>query len=404
MTADETMGQGANEKLAALHGTKVVDMALFGPGPFCATILGDLGAEIIKVHEPDPERRGSPISLQFPDYPSFPGLRNCRMMGLNLKSEDGRRILYELAESADVMTESFRPGVVKRLGVDYATIEKLNPRVVYASITGYGQDGPYRDLVGHDINYASIGGLIGMTGRPGDAPVIPGTLIGDFAAGGMSAAIGILAALAARERTGKGQYVEVSMTDAIVGMMAEWMNPYFDAGIVLKRGESMFTGEWPWYNIYETKDGKHISIGAVEPQFYANLCELLGCADLIQHQYAEGAKREEIFRVFRQAFLTKSRDGWVDILRQKDTCVGPVYSIDEVASDPQLLSRGTIRDMPHPDLGSVRRVGPLLRLSASPFEVRNWCKRPGQHTEEVLLELGYDAARTDELRRAGVIG
>jgi crotonobetainyl-CoA:carnitine CoA-transferase CaiB-like acyl-CoA transferase len=388
----------------ALGGIRVLDMALFGPGPFCATILGDLGAEIIKVHDPDPASRGGTIMLQFPDYPTFPGLRNCRMMGLNLKTEDGRSIFHQLARSADVVTESFRPGVVDRLGVDYDTVGKLNPRIVYASITGFGQDGPYRDLVGHDINYASIGGLVGMTGRSGEAPVIPGTLIGDFAAGGMSAAIGILAALAARERTGAGQYVDVSMTDAIVGLMAEWINPYLDAGIVLKRGESMLTGQWPWYNIYETGDGKYLSIGAIEPQFYANLCELLGCEEYTEHQYAEGARRDEIFRVFRQTFLTRSRDEWVDILTQKDTCVGPVHSIDEIASDPQLRARGMIREMPHPELRSVKRVGPFIRLSASPFEVRNWCRRPGQHTDEILHELGYDAPRIAEMRQSGAIG
>jgi crotonobetainyl-CoA:carnitine CoA-transferase CaiB-like acyl-CoA transferase len=398
------MGEVMREKrVPALDGIRVVDMALFGPGPFCATILGDLGADIIKVHDPDPSSRGGTIMLQFPDYPSFPGLRNCRMMGLNLKSDDGRAVFHELARSADVVTESFRPGVVQRLGIDYEAVRKINPRVVYASTTGFGQDGPYRDLVGHDINYASIGGLIGMTGRPGEVPVLPGTLIGDFAAGGMSAAIGILAALAARARTGEGQYVDVSMTDAIVGLMAEWINPYLDAGAVLERGRSMFTGKWPWYNIYETRDGKYISVGAIEPQFYVRLCEALGCEEFVDHQYAEDATRGEMFRVFREKFLSRDRDEWVSILRQKDTCVGPVYSLDEVASDPQLLSRGIIRDMPHPGLGSVKRVGPFVRLSDSPFEVRNWCQRPGQHTEEVLLELGYDAARIDGLRQAGVI-
>ena len=391
------------EMPAALQGIRVLDMAWVGPGPFCATLLGDLGAEIIKIHEPHPERRGGPILFQLPDSPTFPGLRNCKTIGLDLKAEDGRSIFYELAKTADVVMESYRPGVMKRLGVDYDTIKKINPEIVYASVTGYGQDGPYRDVVGHDINYISIGGLLGMTGTAGGAPVIPGTPIADFAAGGMSAALAIVAALMARERTGKGQFVDVSMTDAIVALMAEWINPYLVYGIVSKRGETWLTGQWPWYNVYETKDGKHISIGAVETWFYANLCRLLGREDFIQHQFAEGEKRDEIFRYFRQTFLTKTRDEWVKILRQKDTCVAPVYSIDELASDPQLTARGMISEMPHPVLGGVKQVGSMLKLSDSPFQVRNWSTRFGQHTDEILLELGYDAARIDKLRQAGAI-
>jgi crotonobetainyl-CoA:carnitine CoA-transferase CaiB-like acyl-CoA transferase len=391
------------EMPAALQGIRVLDMAWVGPGPFCATLLGDLGAEIIKIHEPHPERRGGPILFQLPDSPTLPGLRNCKTIGLDLKAEDGRSIFYELAKTADVVMESYRPGVMKRLGVDYDTIKKINPEIVYASVTGYGQDGPYRDVVGHDINYISIGGLLGMTGTAGGAPVIPGTPIADFAAGGMSAALAIVAALMARERTGKGQFVDVSMTDAIVALMAEWINPYLVYGIVSKRGETWLTGQWPWYNVYETKDGKHISIGAVETWFYANLCRLLGREDFIQHQFAEGEKRDEIFRYFRQTFLTKTRDEWVEILRQKDTCVAPVYSIDELASDPQLTARGMISEMPHPVLGSVKQVGSMLKLSDSPFQVRNWSTRFGQHTDEILLELGYDAARIDALRQAGAI-
>ncbi len=404
MASDETRKRiRGGGMTAALQGIRVLDMALVGPGPFCATLLGDLGAEIIKIHEPHPEERGGPIVLQFPDSPTFPGLRNCKTMGLNLKAEDGRSIFYELAKTADVVTESFRPGVMKRLGVDYHAIKRYNPGIVYASITGFGQDGPYRDVVGHDINYIAFGGLLGMTGNAGGAPAIPGTPIADFAAGGMSAAIAILAALMARERGGEGQFVDVSMTDAVVGLMSEWINPYLVWGIVSKRGESWLTGQWPWYNVYETKDGKYISIGAIEPWFYANLCQLLGREDFMQHQYAEGEKRDEIFQYFKQTFLTRTQDEWLEILRQKDTCVAPVYSIDELCADPQLIARGMITEMPHPVLGSVKQVGSMLRLSGSPFQVRNWSSRFGQYTEELLLELGYDAARIDSLRQAGII-
>ena len=397
------MGARGSKRLA-LQGIRVLDMAWFGPGPFCATILGDLGADIVKIHEPDPERRGGLSKYALPDSPAFPGIRNCRVMGLDLKAKEGRTIFGELAKTADVVIESYRPGVTKRLGIDYKAIKKINPKIVYASMTSYGQDGPYRDLPGHDINYISIGGLLGLTGEYGGAPVLPGTLVADLAAGGMSAAIGILAALTSRVETGKGQFVDVSITDGIVALMSMWINPYLAYGLDFERGNTIFTGHYPWYNVYQTKDGKYISIGTFEPWFYANLCQLLGRDDFIEHQFAEGEKREEIFQYFKRIFLTKSRDEWVEILRQKDTCVAPVYSIDELVSDPQLLARGVIKEMPHPVLGTVKQVGSMLKMSDSPFQVRNWSTRFGQHTEEILKEAGYNTSRIKSLRKAGVIG
>jgi crotonobetainyl-CoA:carnitine CoA-transferase CaiB-like acyl-CoA transferase len=387
----------------ALEGIRILDMAWLGPGPFCANMLGDLGADVIKIYEAHPERRGGPVMFLF-DPAMQPGFRNCRTMGLNLKAEEGRSIFCDLAKNADVIMEGFRPGVVKRLGVDYDTIKKINPRIVYASLTGFGQDGPYHNLVGHDINYIGIGGLLGLTGPAGGAPVIPGTVIADFAAGGMSSAIGILAALMARERTGMGQFVDMSMTDAVVESTSMQISPYLLNGMVPKKGETMFTGHYPWYNVYETRDGKYISIGALEPWFFANLCELLGCEQLIEHQFAEGEKRDEIFKYFRETFLSKTRDEWVAILQQKDTCVAPVYDINELESDPQLIARRMIIEADHPTMGRVKQVGSMHKLSDSPVEVRNWSIRFGQHTEEIILELGYDKTHIDELFKAEVIG
>lgn len=387
----------------ALEGIRVLDMAWVGPGPFCATILGDLGAEIIKIHEPDPEKRGGLVKFAFPNAPDFPGLRNCRVIGLDLKSDAGRSIFFQLAKTSDVVMEGYRPGVMKRLGVDYRAVKKVNPKMVYASLSGYGQNGPYRDLVGHDLNYIAMGGLLGLTGSKGGCPVPPGTLVGDLAGGGMAAAIGILAALISRQETGKGQFVDISVTDGIVAIMYMWLNPHFTYGLNYERGDTIFTGHYPWYNVYETKDGKYITVAAFEPWFYANLCQLLGREDFIEHQYAEGEKKEEIAQYFKKIFLTRTRDEWVEILKQKDTCVAPVYSIDEVATEPHLLARGVICEMPHPVLRKVKQVGSMLKMSSSPFKVRNWARKFGEHTDEILKELGYDAKRIKALRKKGVI-
>lgn len=218
--------------------------------------------------------------------------------------------------------------------------------------------------------------------------------------------IGILAALMGRGNTGKGQYVDVSMTDAIVELMMPVLFPMLLGQVVSEKGETIATGEQPrpWYNVYETKDGKYISVGSVEPWFYANLCHLLGREDFIEHQYAEGEKREEIQRYFTETFLTKTRDKWLEILRQKDTCVAPVYSPGEVVSDPHFRARGMIVEVDHPTLGRAKQIGSMIKLSESPFEARNWSQRFGQHTEEILLDLGYGEKRIKELFEAEVIG
>ena len=386
----------------ALDGIRILDMAWLGPGPFCSFMLGDLGADVIHIYEAHPERRGGPVLMLFDS--TRPGLRNCRTMGLDLKSEDGKKVFMNLVKTADVVMEGFRPGVVKRLGVDYDVVKEVNPRIVYASLSGYGQDGPYRDMVGHDINYISLSGLLGLTGKKDGEPVVPGAVIGDFT-GGMSAAIGILAALVSRVKTGKGQYIDMSMTDAVVDLNSMEINNYLqNPAAVPRKGETMFTGSYPWYNVYETKDGKYISIGSLEPWFFANLCQLLGCEEFTPYEFDEGEKRDEIFKYFREKFLTRTRDEWVELLSQKDVCVAPVYDIDELESDPHLVARRMVVESDHPIKGRVKHVGSMHKLSDSPVEVRNWATAYNQHTDEILREIGYDDSHIQQLREADVIG
>lgn len=390
----------------ALEGIKIIDLTRLGPGPYCTMLLADLGADVIKI-EPGGGRAALAIQPQSTEEEERGRAynaegRNKRSIVLNLKIDQAREVFYKLAEQADVIADEFRPGVVKRLGVDYETIREINPRIIYCSITGYGQDGPYAQLPGHDINYISTGGAQSMIGPRGGPPVMTVNLIGDYAAGGMQAALGITAALMARERTGKGQHVDIAMTDGVVSLMHGEAAGYFATGRVPTRGDLLVIGGAPFYGIYETKDSKYVSIGALEPWFYENLCRALGREDLIAYEWNQ-EKWDEIASSFREIFLTKTRDEWVELLRQTDVCVAPVNSVDEVFSDPQVVHRKMVVEIDHPTLGKVKQVGISIKLSETPGAVRSTAPRPGQHTEEILRSLGYTKEGIAELRESGAV-
>ena len=388
--------------VAALDGIKILDMARLGPGPHCSQILGDLGAEVIRVEEPGRgEGRRAGRIIRFPGDAAI--RRNSRSISLNLKKDEAREVFYKLAKTADVIMDGFRPGVVKRLGVDYESIKALNPSIIYIALTGYGQDGPYSGYVGHDLNYQGLTGMLGMTGRSDGPPVVPGNTVADNAGGGMNAVISILVALVARERTGAGQYIDMAMVDGLMTMMFLTIDDYLTTGDVPRRGETLLTGRYPWYNVYETKDGKYVSVAAIEPWFYENLCRLLGREDLASEQYAEGKKRDEIFAAFGEIFRTKTRDEWVSELMPAETCVAPVYDIDEVAADPHLRHRGMIVDVKQAGKEPRSQVGVMVKLSETPGEIRSPGPELGQDTAEVLKELGYDGAAIEALRRAEAI-
>jgi crotonobetainyl-CoA:carnitine CoA-transferase CaiB-like acyl-CoA transferase len=385
----------------ALNGIKIINMCWIGPGAFCTEMLSDLGADVIRISDVDP---GKHSALPMMVFDAYPGLRNCRTLGVNLKTEEGREVFADLAKSADVMMEGFRPGVSKRLGIDYDTLKEINPRIVYASLSGYGQDGPYRDIVGHELNYIAISGLLDLTGPKGGTPAIPGAVVADWS-GGLSAGISILAALIARDRTGKGQCLDISITDAITEVTSMQTNPYlYKRGIVPKRGETIWNGMYPWYNVYETKDKKHITIATLEPKFFANLCRLLNCEEFVPHQFDDGEKRDEMFRFFGEKFKTKTRDEWVELLMYADTCFAPVLGIDEVEFDPQLIARQMILESDHPTAGRLKQIGSMHKLSDSPVEVRNWVTGFGQHTDEILREIGYTDNHISKLRDIGAVG
>jgi len=390
----------------ALEGIKIIDLTRLGPGPYCTMLLADMGADVIKV-EAGGGRAAQVIETMDAEVEERRRAfnaegRNKRSIVLNLKMGGAREVFYKLVKDSDVVVEEFRPGVLKRLGADYENISKINPGIILCSITGYGQDGPYAQVPGHDINYMSTAGAQSMIGPRGGPPVMTFNLIGDYSGGSMQAALGITLALIARERTGRGQHVDISMTDGIISLMHGEAAGYFDTGRVPTRGDLLSIGGAPFYGVYETKDGKYVSIAALEPWFYANLCELLGREDLLPYEW-DAAKCDELSAEFRKIFRTKTRDEWVKLLRQKDVCVAPVNSVNEVFEDPQVIQREMAVEIEHPTLGRVKQVGIGIKLSDTPGEVRSVAPKPGQHTDEIMLELGYARESIAELRGSGAI-
>jgi len=391
--------------MLALEGIRILDLSRLAPGPYCTMILADLGADVLKIEPP-----GSGIPFFAPPveedrwYAYNAHDRNKRSMVLNLKTEEGRQIFHHLSEGADVVVEGFRPGAVKRLGVDYDTLKIKNPRIIYCSISGYGQREPYSHLPGHDPNYIAVTGALSLIGPKDNAPSLPPNLLADFAGGGLQAAVAILAALIVRARTGTGQYLDIAMLDGVMSLMASEMSQYFISGKVPRRGETWNTGGEPWGGVYETKDGGYISVAAGEPHFRQNLCKALGCDDLIPDQNATGKKRVEIFRRFKKAFLLKKRDEWFDLLIKADVPAGPVNSLEEAVNNEHILHRRMVIEVEHPIFGTVRQVGIIPTLSETPGQVRHLGVKPGEHTAEVLTSLGYTQEDMDRLRGKGVIG
>lgn len=405
--------------MLALEDIKILDLAHLPPGALCTMILGDLGADVIKIEAPaGAGGRGAGVNASLSGeekdkQAAFDALnRNKRSIGLNLRSEKGRQIFYRLAETTDVIVEGFRPGVVKRLGVDYEEIKTINPRVIYCSLSGYGQDGPYSSLPGHDVNYISIAGALGLLGTSDGPPIVPLNLLADFAGASLHGVIGILSALVARYKTGVGQYVDIAYTDGVMSLLTWFISNYFSSGAMFKKGETWLHGAYPYYGVYEAKDGKYVSLGCVEPWFWENLCRALGKEEYIPYHVSpehflhkpEGEKWEEISSSLKQVFLTKTRDEWFEFLTKKDVPVGKVYTLDEVFRDPQVLHRQMVVEIEHPTLGKVKQAGIAIKLSETPGKIRRLSPLFGEHTEEILMGLGYTQTQISELHQAKVIG
>ena len=377
----------------SLSGIRVLDLSRLLPGPYCSMILADHGAEVIAVED----RRFKEDELFF-----RPINRNKRHMSLNLKTAEGRDIFYKLAEKSDVMLEGFRPGVVKRLGVDYDTVRKINPAIIYCSISGYGQDGPLRDRVGHDVNYMATAGLLGLIGPEKGPPSIPGVQFADIAGGSMNGVVGILLALYARTISGKGQYIDISMTDGLLGYLS--LPHYFaqKSGHPPCRGNALLSHRYGCYNTYETADGRFVAIGAVENRFWAELCNLLGLEEYADLQY-DDACRVEIIERLRDCFSRKTRDEWNSILADRDVCYSEVLDYHEVLDSRLFRERGTIVDRRKEDGSVIPELGIAVKLSETPGSLRTGPADFGADTERVLVELGYSGEQINDFAKRAVI-
>ncbi len=382
-----------------LQGIRVLDLSRHAPGPYCTMLFADLGADVVMVEAPPGAARQIDEEMGIADRTKVfvPMNRNKRSIGLDLKSEAGREACLRLAQKADIVVESFRPGVATRLGVDYEAMRRCNPGVIYCSVTGYGQTGPYAQLPGHDLNYISVAGTLGMIGWPDQPPAIPINVIADFAGGGLYAAFSILAALQSRNRTGEGQYIDMAMCDGVMSLACLAASDYYASGEPPRPGRYFLNGAYPCYNVYQASDGKWLSIGCMEPWFWKNLCEMLGCEQYTEHQFDE-PYFPEIFAFLRRKIREKTRDEWFAEMAAREVCATPVYGIDEALEDPHNRAREMVATIEHPQYGKITQIGVAPKFSATPGRVRTLAPKRGENTEEVLREAGFTEEEIAKIR------
>ena len=392
--------------MGALNGVKVLDLSRLLPGPYCTLMMADYGAEVIKIEEPG---NGDYIRWRKPAIEGIGARhltinRNKKSVELNLKTDEGKEIFKKLAAEADVILESFRPGVMDRLGLGYEEISKINEGIVYCSLTGYGQTGPYRDLPGHDVNYIGYSGILGLIGEKDGKPVIPGVQVADLGGGALMALSGICIALFHKERTGKGQYIDVSMMDGAVTWLYAAASDYFASGKTPQRGSNRLDGHFAFYNVYETKDHKYLSVGAAEAKFWKRICELVGKTEWIELHEGPEEVQEYLKKELTELFKQKDQKEWLDLLAMEDTCVGPVNDIEQIFTDPQIMEREMFKEMEHPIAGAIRQIGFPIKFSHTPGKLHSHAPILGEHTEEFLLQLGYTNENINSFRNSGVIG
>ena len=380
-----------------LEGVTVLVLASVGPAARAARWLADWGATVVEVG-PIPRDRDLQITPPAHAYAAHRGMR--RLM-VDLQAENGRDAFLRLAAKADVVIESFRPGVVDRLGVGYEAVRVLNPGIVYCSTTGYGQTGPRSSWAGHDLNYLAVGGYLHCSGRDErGGPALPGATVADSAAGGLHAVAAVCAALVARAATGEGVHLDVSVADGVLALMSLAIDEHLAEGVQPGPREGLLTGRYAWYDLYQAGDGGWLAVAAIEPKFFANLCHILGCEQWIDRQYDDDV--ETMRADFTAAFASRSRDDWVAELAPADACVSPVLDVPGVVADGQYGARGAFVEVTHPTSGRLRQVGAPLARQVDPvvLEIPDWTATA---TEELLDEVGVAPDTVTAWRAAGVI-
>jgi crotonobetainyl-CoA:carnitine CoA-transferase CaiB-like acyl-CoA transferase len=390
----------------ALDGFRVLDMTQVLAGPYCTMTLADMGADVIKVEGPDRTARQMGFAMTGEDGAAFLALnRNKRSFTVDLKDDDGRRALLDLVATADVFVENYRPGVTTRLGIDFAALSAINPRLVYASISGFGQTGPYAQRPGYDIIAQGMSGIMSVTGAPGGPPMKAGLPVTDLAAG-LIAANAILAALLARGRTGEGQHVDTSLFEAGLSMSVWESAQVWATGDVPGPLGSAHRGSAP-YQALRAADG-HLIVAANKPHFWRNLCAVLGRPELEDDaRFATNADRlahlDELVPELESALAGRTVADWVDTLLAANVPAGPILDYGQSLTDPHTLARGMVQELDHPVEGTLRSLGIPAKLSATPGELRRAAPLQGEHTVELLTEVGYDRAHIDRLLAQGSV-
>ena len=396
-SSSSSNGGGAGQR-GLLSGVTVLNLGAVGPAARAGRSLADYGARVIQI---------APVSKKGakqtkPVYHTYGAGRGFERMRLDLKADAGRETLLRLAEQADVVIESYRPGVVDRLGIGWEAMRARNPRLVYCSTSGYGQDGPASSWPGHDINYLAMSGFLACSEPRADGgPPIPGATVADSAGGGLHAVLSILAALVSRSATGEGTYLDVSAAEGVMALMALSIDQYLAEEEVAGPRQVLLTGKYAFYDLYETSDGGWMSVGAIEPHFYRNLCERLGHPEYQGDQYND-AKQDEIRAAFRAAFKTRTRDAWTEELAPNDTCAAPVLSIPELVNDPHWRARGLFMEAELEERGVFEQVAPVL-AGGHRAQPRHAVKASDTtETEAILIEKGFGADEVSSLMKEGV--
>ncbi len=387
-----------------LTGIRVLDLTRLLPGPVCTLHLADMGADVIKIEDPE---KGDYARSLFASVKTTSVLflvvnRNKRSLKIDLKQEQGRQVFLDLARDADAIVESFRPGVVDKLGIGYESVRILNPRIVYCSLSGYGQTGPYRDRAGHDLNYCAYAGIIDQIGPQHGAPVLPNFQFSDLA-GSLSAAMGILAALLDAQRSGFGRYVDVSMTDCALAHSIIPLIAQVETGKTRPRGEDYLTGGLPYYNLYVTADDRYMALGAFEKKFWQTFCETIERPDLIAKHRITLTETEAVRAQIAAVFRSNTQAYWIEKFANVDCCVAPVLTLAESMNNEQLRARGMLIVADHPTEGIVPQFAFPLKFSEFEFSLDRPAPLHGEHSKEILTEVGYTEEQIARLEAAGII-